>query len=172
MSFNWHFGDIYYISKFCKFCSLFWYQNDVCTQKHVEAYVHLKVACVVATILRKSSWKFLASCCSYLFFADWGSFPRIVRTRLDGSERINFVPSLRPAVKVSSGPTVDTRPIKKPYGLAVDYEENMLYWCDKTLNLIERVNITSMEREVIISANLTDCVSVDVYGDYVYWADL
>lgn len=61
--------------------------------------------------------------------------------------------------------------IKAPYGLAIDYEENMLYWCDNKLNLIERVNILSMERKVILSTNLTDCQSVDVHGDYVYWAD-
>lgn len=113
---------------------------------------------------------------SYLFFSDWGSSPRIVRTRLDGSERIDFVSPHSPTDNGPSGRTGELRlkkdqGIQAPYGLAIDYEENMLYWCDKTLDLIERVNISSGERKVIISSNLTDCVSVDVHGDYIYWAD-
>ena len=131
-------------------------------------------------LLQNFSLRFHAHCTlvspfSYLFFSDWGSSPRIVRTRLDGSERIDFVSPVATSDPDPSGRTGDlwlkNQSIKAPYGLAIDYEENMLYWCDNKLNLIERVNISSMERKVIISTNLTDCQSVDVHGDYVYWAD-
>ena len=65
-----------------------------------------------------------------------------------------------------SGPSISA-----PYGMAVDYEENMLYWCDKNLNFLERVDLTSYQRKIILR-NMTDCVSVDVYKQHVYWADL
>ena len=133
-----------------------------------------------AVVLQNFSLHFHAHCTlvcpfSYLFFSDWGSSPRIVRTRLDGSERMDFVSPVATSDPDPSGRTGDlwlkNQSIKAPYGLAIDYEENMLYWCDNKLNLIERVNISSMERKVIISTNLTDCQSVDVHGDHVYWAD-
>ncbi|XP_076445601.1 prolow-density lipoprotein receptor-related protein 1-like [Babylonia areolata] len=113
----------------------------------------------------------------YLFFSDWGTYPRIVQTRLDGSERVDFIAPM-PTIDIApSGRTVDlhlqkAQGISAPYGLAIDYEEDMLYWCDKALDIIERVNISSREREVIIKTNLTDCVAVSVFGDHIYWADM
>ncbi|KAL8579462.1 hypothetical protein ACOMHN_026827 [Nucella lapillus] len=112
----------------------------------------------------------------YLFFSDWGSYPRIVRTRLDGSERIDFIAPKPVSDVVPSGRTKNLQLQKKqgistPYGLAIDYEENVLYWCDKSLDIIERVNISSHHRQVIVSTNLTDCVALTVFGEHVYWAD-
>ena len=93
-----------------------------------------------------------------MYFADGGSNPKIVRARLDGSQREDFVFSTK------------ERPVKAPYGLAIDYETNDLYWCDKDLDIIERVSPTG-ERHVVLPNNLTDCMSMDVHGDYIYWAD-
>lgn len=94
----------------------------------------------------------------FLYFADWSSQPKIVRTRLDGSERVNFViPTPR-------------RPIKAPTGIAVDLETNDLYWCDKDLDIIERVSVNG-KRTTVLDHNLTDCLSLAVYKDNIYWAD-
>ncbi|XP_012944048.1 low-density lipoprotein receptor-related protein 1 [Aplysia californica] len=94
----------------------------------------------------------------YMYFADRGSYPRIVRARLDGSEREDFVVS------------TEDMPVKSPYGLAVDYETDDLFWCDKDLNKIERVSPAG-ERHTLLAINLTDCMSLAVYGDDVYYAD-
>ena len=63
-----------------------------------------------------------------------------------------------------------SRGIDAPYGLAVDYSEDYLYWCDRNLDIIERVSIVSGLRTVI-STDLTDCVAIDVFEGFVYWAD-
>ena len=108
--------------------------------------------------------------CRLLFFSDWGSYPRIVQSRLDGSERINLVAPYD-KFEASSEVRLNNVGIKAPYGLAVDQDENMLYWCDKDLDIIERVNLTSHERKIILSDHLTDCVAIDVFGGHIYWAD-
>ncbi|XP_070183011.1 low-density lipoprotein receptor-related protein 1-like [Littorina saxatilis] len=107
----------------------------------------------------------------YLFFSDWGAYPRIVMARLDGSKRTDLVAPSDNATRSKEMRMNNNQGIKAPYGLAVDQMENMLYWCDKDLDIIERVNLTSRERRIILSTNLTDCVSVDVYGEHIYWAD-
>jgi hypothetical protein len=113
---------------------------------------------------------------SYLFFSDWGSTPKIVRTRLDGSERVDLVTQTSATADRTDDLQLNSsQSISAPYGLAIDYEEDMLYWCDKNLDIIERVNITSGERKVIVSTrqtSITDCVSLDVFGDHIYWADM
>lgn len=90
-----------------------------------------------------------------MYWSDWGINPRIERARLDGSEREIFL----------------NTSIQAAYGMDIDYENNLLYWCDQRLNKIERVNLDTRERKVIMT-NLTDCVSLSVLGDYVYFADL
>lgn len=61
-------------------------------------------------------------------------------------------------------------PLKAPDGLAVDYETNDLYWCDKVTDVIEKVTPTG-ERFQVLKTNLTDCVSVAVHEDKLFWAD-
>ncbi|KAH9498800.1 Exosome complex protein, partial [Bulinus truncatus] len=95
----------------------------------------------------------------FLYFVNGGTNPRIVRARLDGSERTDFVTSTE---KMS---------LKLPYGLALDHETSDLYWCDKGRDVIEKVNHNG-ERSEVVNANLTDCVSVAVHGERIYWADV
>ncbi|CAL1537092.1 unnamed protein product [Lymnaea stagnalis] len=95
----------------------------------------------------------------YLYFANGGVSPKIVRTRLDGSERVDFVSS------------TDAQPVKAPFGLAIDFDTDDLYWCDKDLDFIERVT-PSGQRFSVVTHNLTDCMSVAVHKDRLYWADL
>lgn len=97
--------------------------------------------------------------CRYLYFANGGTAPRIVRARLDGSERVDFVTSTK------------ERPVTAPYGLAIDYLTDELYWCDKNDNTIERVTLAG-QRFLVMSSNLTDCTSLAVFRDRVYWADV
>lgn len=104
-------------------------------------------------------------CFRYLYFTETGSFPRIIRAKLDGSERENFV------VSQLKTEYEEELPVLLPEGLAIDFAENMLYWCDRRRDVIEKVNITSRIRKVVVSSGLVDCRALAVYGDYVYWAD-
>ncbi|XP_071101709.1 prolow-density lipoprotein receptor-related protein 1-like isoform X1 [Haliotis cracherodii] len=90
----------------------------------------------------------------YIFFSDCGAKPKIVRAHLDGSNRTDWI----------------NTNIKAPFGLTIDYKSNLLFWCDKDLDVIESVDIVSKKRTVIYR-NLTDCMSLTVYENYVYWAD-
>uniref|UniRef100_A0A8C6YKS8 EGF-like domain-containing protein n=1 Tax=Nothoprocta perdicaria TaxID=30464 RepID=A0A8C6YKS8_NOTPE len=89
----------------------------------------------------------------YLFWTEWGQYPRIERSRLDGTERMVLV-------NVS---------ISWPNGISVDYE---LYWCDARTDKIERIDLESGEnREVVLASNNMDMFSVSVFEDYIYWSD-
>ncbi|GFS04390.1 low-density lipoprotein receptor-related protein, partial [Elysia marginata] len=94
----------------------------------------------------------------FLYFANGGSNAKIIRARLDGSERTDFVVN-----------TAD-HPVSSPHGLAVDGQTGDLYWCDKTHNIIERVSPTG-RREAVLDEGLVDCVGVFIHRDNIYWAD-
>uniref|UniRef100_A0A671R1W9 Low-density lipoprotein receptor-related protein 1-like n=1 Tax=Sinocyclocheilus anshuiensis TaxID=1608454 RepID=A0A671R1W9_9TELE len=91
----------------------------------------------------------------YLFWTEWGQYPRIERSRLDGSERVVLV-------NVS---------ISWPNGISIDYK-SLLYWCDARTDKIERINLeTGENRELVLSSNNMDMFAVSVFEDYIYWSD-
>ncbi|MGH0138787.1 UNVERIFIED_CONTAM: hypothetical protein FKN15_000916 [Acipenser sinensis] len=92
----------------------------------------------------------------YLFWTEWGQYPRIERARLDGSQR---------AVLVNVS-------ISWPNGISIDYEDGMLYWCDARTDKIERINLeTGEDRETVLQSNNMDMFSVSVFEGYIYWSD-
>ena len=82
--------------------------------------------------------------------------PCIERAHLDGSDRQVFI----------------NTNISHPTGLTLDYEENALYWCDQGLNHIERMDLGTQERTVIVSTDANDCRGLTLFGDYIYWTDV
>ena len=60
-----------------------------------------------------------------MFWSDWGALPRIERANLDGSGRVAIV----------------TKHLGRPHGLALDYDLDLLYWCDAVLDVIEYVDL-------------------------------
>ncbi|XP_055870134.1 low-density lipoprotein receptor-related protein 1-like isoform X4 [Biomphalaria glabrata] len=97
----------------------------------------------------------------FLYFVNGVKDPRIVRARLDGSGRIDFVNSMNST----------DRQIKGPTGLALDYETGDLYWCDKDRDVIEKVTESGV-RSLVVTTNLTDCSSLAVHREKLYWADI
>ncbi|KAH9370046.1 hypothetical protein HPB48_001923 [Haemaphysalis longicornis] len=110
----------------------------------------------------------------YIFWSDWGVPPKIERASLDGSNRIVLV--------IVSVQLVND--------LALDFEEDKLYWCDSRTDTIERVNLDGSGRETVFpppSGSSTDegegdtaedshrplqnPFSLAVHGNYIYWAD-
>ena len=129
--------------------------------------INLHFECCVSTFLSISKQGVLQLClpcsCSYLYWADTGLHAKIERSRLDGSERVTLVEN-------SNG---ETQRIIAPTGLALDYEENVLYWCDRRNNIMERINLNS----ATFSANKlnitpTDCMSLTVWNKHIFWIDV
>lgn len=100
----------------------------------------------------------LDPCNGTLFFTDWGRFGtsgKIFRTTMAGS--------LKRAV-------ID-KDLSQPSGLAIDYEERMLYWTDAVREKIERSQMDGKNREVLVSATIYP-FALTVFRNYIYWTDL
>ncbi|XP_037511191.1 low-density lipoprotein receptor-related protein 1 [Rhipicephalus sanguineus] len=105
----------------------------------------------------------------YIFWSDWGVPPKIERAALDGSNRIVLV----------------NASVQLVNDLAIDFEEDKLYWCDSRTDTIERVNLDGTGRETVFPPPsgteeedaedshrpLQNPFSLAVHGTYVYWAD-
>lgn len=97
-------------------------------------------------------------CNGTLFFTDWGKFGtsgKIVRTTMAGSLRKVIV----------------DKDLAQPSGLAIDYDEQRLYWTDAVREKIERSDLNGMAREVLVAATIYP-FSITVHGRYIYWTDL
>lgn len=92
-----------------------------------------------------------------MFWIDRGMKPKIERAYLDGSDRQVILN--------------DTDKLSQPTGLAIDYETDKLYFCDTSLDKLWKMDLNGRNLQVLVN-NLTDCSSVTVFDDYVYWADI
>lgn len=74
------------------------------------------------------------SCFRHMYFTDWGRFGtagKIFRATMAGSYREVIIGNL-----------------SQPSGLAIDYEEQMLYWTDAVQEKIERSFLNGTQRQV------------------------
>jgi low density lipoprotein-related protein 2 len=97
-------------------------------------------------------------CNGTLFYTDWGKFGtngKIVRTTMAGSLKKVIV----------------DKNLAQPSGLALDYDDRMLYWTDAVREKIERSDLNGGNREVLVSATIYP-FSITVFGNYIYWTDL
>ncbi|XP_060535234.1 low-density lipoprotein receptor-related protein 2 [Cylas formicarius] len=97
-------------------------------------------------------------CNGTLFYTDWGKFGtsgKILRTTMAGSLKRVVV----------------DKDLAQPSGLAIDFDEQMLYWTDAVREKIERSDLDGQKREVLVTATIYP-FSITVYGDYMYWTDL
>ncbi|XP_041374759.1 low-density lipoprotein receptor-related protein 2-like [Gigantopelta aegis] len=99
----------------------------------------------------------------FLFYADMGSklrrnSARIVRVFMDGSHRVNL--------KLSK--------ILAPTSLSVDTTTKRLFWIDSHLDHLETVDYFGLNRRIVVSGgmNIPSGVSLTVFEDQVYWADV
>ena len=61
--------------------------------------------------------------------------------------------------------------LTQPSGLAIDYDDDMLYWTDAVLEKIERSSLDGTNREVLITATIYP-FAITVFGNHIYWTDL
>jgi hypothetical protein len=57
------------------------------------------------------------------------------------------------------------------YTMTMDYENQVLYWADYTLNKIESSNVDGSNRRTL-STTVRDPFSMAYYGGRLYWGDL
>nr|CAD7197742.1 unnamed protein product [Timema douglasi] len=97
-------------------------------------------------------------CNGSLYYTDWGRFGtsgKIIRTTMAGSLKKALI----------------DKDLSQPSGLAIDYEDRMLYWTDAVREKIERSDLNGENREVLITATIYP-FAITVYGNYMYWTDL
>lgn len=119
----------------------------------------LCIIIIYANVLAVHYWNVtqFVMCCRYMYWADTGAKPAIERARMDGSERQLLV----------------NDSIRQVAGLSLDFATNSLYWCDQKDGKIERLELdTSLTRTVVRDANISQCSSLAVHGDYLYWIDM
>ena len=91
----------------------------------------------------------------WIYWTDWGEKPRIEKSGLDGSNRALVVPTN----------------IKMPVDLTIDYTENRLYWTDAELHFISSCDLDGKNSRQILSGEASHPMSIDVFGDMVYWSE-
>ncbi|XP_014672262.1 PREDICTED: prolow-density lipoprotein receptor-related protein 1-like [Priapulus caudatus] len=112
---------------------------------------------VVLSDLRQPRSIALHPVAGYLFWtAEEGQL--IERARLDGTERATIVNSTYQ----------DGRFIRD---LAIDYDEQMLYWCDMRRNTVEKIRFDGSGHVIIIESENGDPVTLTVFAGYLYWVD-
>ncbi|XP_040583657.2 LOW QUALITY PROTEIN: low-density lipoprotein receptor-related protein 2 [Lepeophtheirus salmonis] len=97
-------------------------------------------------------------CKGLMFFTDWGRFGesgKIYKSTMAGT--------LREAIVKNN--------LTQPSGLAIDYNEDMLYFTDAVREVIERVTINGTRRTVLVSATIYP-FAITVDDSYIYWTDL
>lgn len=67
---------------------------------------------------------------SYIYWTDWGEFPKIERAEMDGKNR-------RVLVKEN---------IYWPNGLTLDYAAGKVYWVEANFHFIHRMNMDGSQR--------------------------
>ena len=94
-----------------------------------------------------------------MYWSDWGSSPKIEQANMDGSARKTLVTA--GLVWVNS--------------LALDYQNKLLYWCDASLDKIERVDFQGNNRKLVLDLNQTlgnmHPFGLALSGDVLYWSD-
>ncbi|XP_066250185.1 low-density lipoprotein receptor-related protein 2 [Euwallacea similis] len=97
-------------------------------------------------------------CNGTLYYTDWGKFGasgKILRTTMAGSLKKVII----------------DKNLTQPSGLAIDYDERMLYWTDAVREKIERSDLEGNNREILVAATIYP-FSITVFGEYIYWTDL
>ena len=92
-----------------------------------------------------------------MYWSDWGSWPKIEQANMDGSAR---------KILVSSGLTWVN-------SLAMDYQKRLLYWCDASLDKIERVDLQGNNRVMILNLSLYSLhpFGLALFDDVLFWSD-
>ncbi|KAM8875172.1 low-density lipoprotein receptor-related protein 8-like isoform 2-T2 [Spinachia spinachia] len=92
-----------------------------------------------------------------LFWAQCGNSPRIESSSLEGSDRV--------VVVISS--------LRQPVALSLDMPRQLLYWVDRGMRSISRVNLEGRHRKTVVESNgyLDRPFGLAVFEGFVYWSE-
>lgn len=90
-----------------------------------------------------------------LFFTNLISSARIERCRLDGSGRTKVI---------------DTD-MDQPSALTIDTQQDLIFWADTSLKLIEVASLDGSNRRKLISSQLAQPIALTVHGRHLYWLE-
>ena len=62
--------------------------------------------------------------------------------------------------------------LSAPYGLTIDYDAQILYWTDYTLNKIEKSNVDGTNRRLVTTSLVNNAYSITFFNGRLYWTDL
>ncbi|XP_048744811.2 low-density lipoprotein receptor-related protein 4-like isoform X2 [Ostrea edulis] len=88
----------------------------------------------------------------YLFWSDWGFYPKIEVSDLLGLNRRTIV----------------SDNMLTPRGITIDYKEKLLYWVDSQKNTIESVQFNGNSRRIIVSHAGAKFFGVAVFEKYIF----
>ncbi|KAK3090942.1 hypothetical protein FSP39_015919 [Pinctada imbricata] len=87
-----------------------------------------------------------------LVWSDWGAIPKIEKSDLLGQKR---------SVLVSTN-------LMHPRGIAIDYNQNLLYWVDSKKNTIESVDFNGNDRRILVSQSGAMFYGIAIFEDYLF----
>jgi low density lipoprotein-related protein 2 len=89
----------------------------------------------------------LLSPCRYLFYSEWERPANISRVNLDASGVVVFQKLI----------------LGWPNGLAIDYEEDRLYWCDALLDHIQHSKLDGSDVQTVFTSLIRHAFSLVVF---------
>jgi hypothetical protein len=119
------------------------------------SYVNGHCKIIVTVNLHKPRAIIADSSTGWVTFTDWGDRPGIYLTSMDGRRFETLIES----------------DVVWPNGLAADPSTNSLYWADARLNKIERVDLKTKQRHILIKEVNTNPFSVSLFENRIYWSD-
>lgn len=90
----------------------------------------------------------------FLYWIDYGQYPKIEKAYLDGTNRVPIV----------------VTGISNPRDLTIDIVTHDVYWVDSREDAVQKVSFSGGNRQYV-RKNLPNPMGVAVSGQYVYWAD-
>ncbi|CAG2249585.1 unnamed protein product [Mytilus edulis] len=90
-----------------------------------------------------------------IYWSDWGSSPKIEKANYDGTGR---------TVVVSSD-------LKWPNGMAIDFDENKLYFVDAGTDKIESTDLNGGSRHTIYTETGSHFFAISIFQQYFYYTD-
>ena len=70
----------------------------------------------------------------------------------------------------SNRTTLVNTSIGSPNGLTLDYEKEVLYWCDARKDRIESINLNNMTRRVL-TTQVMHPFAITLYSNFLFWTD-
>lgn len=92
-----------------------------------------------------------------MFWTDWGEVPKIERVGMNGSAESRSV--------------IVNENIFWPNGLAVDFQNELLYWSDGKLQFLAVVDFNGGKRKQIVTNDMEYPYAVAYFDNKLYWTD-